>query len=150
MIETYVEKELRENGAYILKTAGTSMRPLFKEGRDTVIIEKAANPLKKYDVALYRAAEGRYILHRVIAVRDGYYVIRGDNTYVKEKVDFNDVVGVLVSFRRGEKLHTVNEMGYRCYSRLWNFIYPVRAFWHNFRIFLGKIRRKVFKKKGSS
>ena len=150
MAESFVEKELAENGAYILKTAGTSMRPLFKAGRDTVIVEKVAAPLKKYDVALYRGGEGRYILHRVIAVREGYYIIRGDNTFVKEMVSFDDVVGVLVSFRRGDKLSSVNDFGYKVYSRFWNFIYPVRAFLHNFRIFLGKIRRKVFRKKGNS
>lgn len=149
MAESFVEKELLENGAYVLKTAGTSMRPLFKEGRDTVIIERAEHPLKKYDVVLYRAGEGRYVLHRVLSVCDGYYIIRGDNTFVLEKVPFDEVVGVLTSFHRGKSFHRVSEFGYKLYSRFWNFIYPIRALFRGLRLFLGRLYRKIFKRKGS-
>ena len=41
--------------------------------------------LKKYDVALYKRGSS-YILHRIIGIQNGEYLIRGDNTYRMEHV----------------------------------------------------------------
>ena len=141
-----VEKELIENGAYMLRTAGRSMKPLFKNARDIVVISKKEGRLKKYDVALYRWHDGKYVLHRVIGVRNGGYIMRGDNTFIKENVKEEDVVGVLTSYIRNGKKHTTEEFGYRLYSRFWHFIYPIRAFFRKIRIALSRIYRKIFKK----
>lgn len=100
---------------------------MLRQNRDLVIIEVPSSCLKKYDVALYRR-EDKYVLHRVIGVEDGYYRIRGDNTYAVEQVPFDNVIGVLTSFNRKGKLHSVSERGYRFYARFWNAIYPLRAF----------------------
>ena len=137
-----VEREIEENGAYVLKTSGASMLPLFKSGRDIVIVSKPTHPLKKYDVALYRGAGGRYILHRVIRVNEGGYVMRGDNTFYNESVGASDVVGVLTAFIRGDKRHEISELGYKFYSRLWHFIYPIRLFFEKCK----RLWRKIFKK----
>ena len=94
MMGTSIEKELEEFGFYASNTLGVSMRPLFKTHRDMVIIKRPEEELKKYDVALY-VCRGKYILHRVIAVLDDVYIIRGDNTYRKERVPKQSVIGVL-------------------------------------------------------
>ena len=101
--EGIVERELREHGVYASNTVGYSMSPLLRHHKDVVIIEPPTGILKKYDVALYPDGKGNYILHRVIAVRDGEYIIRGDNTFVKEHVPHSAVVGVLVAYNRGGK-----------------------------------------------
>ena len=126
------------------------MRPLFKTHRDVVVIKRAEGELRKYDVVLYRSrlkGEHVYVLHRIIGEADGKYVIRGDNTYSKEFVDKDSVIGVMVSFNRKGKRHTVDERGYKIYSRVWNFIYPIRLLYVRARRFLGRIYRKLFKKK---
>lgn len=124
---TRFEDLLRKDGRLVYKTKGTSMEPMLRQNRDLVIIEVPSSRLRKYDVALYRRGDN-YVLHRVIGVKDGYYRIRGDNTYAIERVPFDNVIGVLKRFNRKGKLHDVSELGYRFYARFWNAIYPLRAF----------------------
>ena len=143
-----IEQELDKHGVYASITSGTSMRPLFKTHRDMVIIEKPKGELKKYDVALYHSKTGNdYVLHRVIAVREEDYVIRGDNTFVKEYVPKKAIVGVLTVFNRKGKRHSTEDLGYRIYSVIWNFIYPLRFVFRCFRTVLAKVYRKIFRKK---
>ena len=120
------------------------MRPMLKQNRDLVTIRPVSGRLKKYDVPLYRKKGGGYLLHRIIAVTENGYVIRGDNTYVKElNVTDNDIVGVLTAFKRKGKDYTVESKGYRLYARVWNFLYPLRKA-RNF------IKRSIAAKKGKS
>ena len=144
--DTSVETELREHGVYASVTTGTSMQPLFKTHRDMIIVKSITEPLVKYDVALYRGATGKYILHRVVGVRDDVYLIRGDNTFTLERVPKDRVIGVLTEFNRKGKRHSVNDMGYCIYSRLWNFIYPIRFLWNFGMNILRAIYRKPFKR----
>ena len=121
-----IEDELEKHGTYATNTVGVSMRPLFKTHRDAVALKKADGECKKYDVVLYTGKSGKYILHRIIGKKDRFYVIRGGNTYTKEYVPKECVLAVMVSFNRKGKHHSVEERGYKFYSRVWNFIYPVR------------------------
>jgi len=140
-------EELEEHGSFASVTKGVSMRPLFKTNRDMVVIVKPEGELKKYDVALYRNRRGSFTLHRVVGVKDDVYLIRGDNTYFLEKIPKKDIVGVLSSFVRNGKSGEVTDLSYRLYSKFWNFIYPVRYLLFRIRLFLGKIYRKIFKRK---
>ena len=141
-----IERELSENGIYASNTRGVSMQPLFKTHRDMVIIKRADGELKKYDVALYKDPRSRYVLHRVIAVKDDYYIIRGDNTFVNEKVPKSAVLGILVAFRNKKRSKTVDDRLYKFYSRFWHAIYPVRYVKHKIRTLLVKIYRTFFKR----
>lgn len=140
-----IESELERHGSYASNTLGTSMRPLFRTHRDMIIVKRPDSELKKYDVALYVARGGKYILHRVVGVRDDFYLIRGDNTFLLERVPKSAVIGVLVKFNRKGKTHTVDELPYKIYSRVWNFIYPIRFAMHMLRRLLVRIYRKLFK-----
>lgn len=142
-----IERELTENGIYASNTLGTSMQPLFKTHRDMVIIKRPEGDLKKYDVALYKDGRGRYVLHRVIKVSEDSYIIRGDNTFVDEYVKKSAVIGVLTAYRNKNKRHSVNDISFKIYSRFWHFIYPLRRLKRSIRALLGKIRRKLCKKK---
>lgn len=138
-----MEELLRRDGYLVYKTRGVSMRPLLKENRDLVTVRPFAGRLKKYDVPLYRRRGNRYTLHRIIEVRDNDYVIRGDNTFFKEYVPDNAIIGVLTDFQRKGKNYSVASRGYRFYARFWNFIYPLRWGLHKCRRFCGKIKRAV-------
>ncbi len=141
-----VEGELLKYGTYAANTTGVSMRPLFKTHRDVAVLKKTDRTLKKYDIVLYTGASHKYILHRIIGVREECFIIRGDNTFVKEYVSRDRVLAYLVSFNRKGKHHTVDEFGYKFYSRFWNLIYPVRYLAHLMRRALGKIKRTVFRR----
>lgn len=66
MINTLsAEAVLCEKGFLSETIVGTSMLPLLKEHRDTVIIEKITEPLRKYDVVLFRRSK-QLVLHCIV------------------------------------------------------------------------------------
>ena len=139
------EEELSLHGTYATVTRGTSMRPLFKTHRDMVIIEKPKTPLKKYDVVLYRVSED-YVLHRIIGKKGDSYAIRGDNTFKREYVTEDRIIGVLVAFNRKGKRGNVTDSSYKFYSRLWHFIYPIRYIFRLAYLATRKVYRFFFRK----
>lgn len=119
---------------------GTSMLPMLREERDSVVLSPAPQRLRKYDLPLYQRDSGAYILHRVTAVGETYTCI-GDNQFVYEHgVRQDQIVAVVTGFRRKGRDHTVTEPGYRFYCRLWHYSRPLRHFWHRG---LGWLRRKL-------
>lgn len=121
---------------------GGSMLPMIKEGRDLVVIKKKGEArLKKYDVAMYEREPGHYILHRVIAVKDDSYIMRGDNNYFKEYgIKDSDILGVLTGFIRKGTEHSVTEPKYKLYYHVWHCIYPARWLWKNRPALLKRIK----------
>ncbi len=145
-----IAEELLREGFCATNTHGDSMLPLFASNRDAVVIKRAEGELEKYDIVLYRSLvrENVYVLHRIVGKTDEDYIIRGDNTYIDEHIPKGDILGVLVSFCRKGKNHTVDELGYRLYSRLRVSTYPIRRFFRRLKAFVtGKIA-KIFKRKG--
>lgn len=98
-----IEEGLAINGYYISTIVGDSMMPMLRNRRDTVKIVPAETPLKKYDLPLYRRPTGECVLHRIVKVKKGYYIICGDNRYSREKVPFEWIIGVMQSFYRDDK-----------------------------------------------
>lgn len=118
---------LQNNGEVIFSITGNSMRPMLHHLRDKVCLISLKKPLKKYDLPLYVRGDGKYILHRITAVkREGYSMI-GDNQYVKEyPVQPSQVLGVVKGFWREDKYISCDAFGYKLYCRLWTYGYPVR------------------------
>lgn len=124
MINTLSTEDVFSEKGFLAETViGTSMCPLLKEHRDTVIIKKITAPLKKYDVVLFRRGK-QLVLHRIIKINDGYFLIRGDNCIQGETVYDNQIIGIMTHFCRNGKQCDVQHKGYRVYSVLW-----VRCFW---------------------
>ena len=140
-----IESELERHGSYASVTRGISMRPLFKTRRDMVIITPPPAEFKKYDVVLYTGAGNKYTMHRIIGFDGDILIIRGDNTYRRERVPKSNVIGILTEFNRRGKHHTVEERGYKIYSRIWHYLYPVRHFLNLFRRLASKVKHKLFK-----
>lgn len=144
--ESTIESELRECGVYASVTRGSSMRPLFKTNRDVVILKRCDSDPGKYDVVLYKDGKGKYILHRIIRVLPEEFIIRGDNTFVNERVAKQGIIAVLTEFNRKGKKHSVTDTGYRLYARVWNFIYPIRFLFHTAYRLAHKVYRALFKR----
>lgn len=143
-----IESIIERDGVYPSVTVGCSMKPLFKTHRDMIILEKCIESPQKYDVVLYRIGD-KYILHRIIGIdtQKSCFVIRGDNTYKKEYVPFSKVIARLTAFTRKGKHSSVNDRSYKIYSRVWNFIYPVRYVFNLAKRVISKIYRTIFKRK---
>lgn len=62
-----IERLLREGREVRFTPSGVSMRPFIEGGRDTVLLRKLPT-VRVGDACLVRTSEGRYVLHRVIAV----------------------------------------------------------------------------------
>lgn len=146
--ELSIEGIIERDGVYPSVTVGCSMKPLFKTHRDMIVLEKCITPPEKYDVVLYRIGD-KYILHRIIGIDNekGCFVIRGDNTYKKEYVPFAKIIARLTAFTRKGKHSSVNDRAYQIYSRVWNFIYPVRYVINLAKRVILKAYRTVFKRK---
>ena len=142
MTESGIEGVLARDGALVYKTRGRSMEPMLRQDRDLVLIRVPSARLRKYDVALYRRG-GNYVLHRVVAVEREAYRMRGDNTYSVETVPDSAVIGVLHSFQRKGRQIRVDSLGYRCYARLWQRIYPLRAVYVRLRRLAARAGRRT-------
>ncbi len=140
-----IEEALRRDGVYVSTTVGTSMRPMLRNRRDRIILLPVGEePLKKWDLPMYRRADGKYILHRIIDVKEDHYVIRGDNTYVKEYVPHEQVLGYVSEFYRGRRHVMSDAKSYRIYAAVWQTIYPVRLVGYKLWRLAGRIKRKLF------
>ena len=143
--ETQIEEILTREGFYVSTTVGMSMWPMLRNRRDRIVLSPVGEErLSRYDLPMYRRADGKYVLHRIIAVRDGEYVIRGDNTYQKEYVKDGQIVGVVREFYRGNRHVLASARTYRAYAALWHFIFPLRRLLFNMRRLAGGIKRKIF------
>ena len=139
---------LETKGEFLSLTKGISMRPLFREGKDIVVIVKPTGELKKGDVPLYKRRNYDFlVLHRILKVRDNDYIIRGDNTYSLEYVPKDFVVGVLKGFYRSGKYYDCNESrAYKVYIAFNRITYFLRKIWKTgIRPILSKIKHTIFK-----
>ena len=114
------EEYLEQNGSMTYTNAGRSMLPLLRQGRDLFTLKKKGpGRCRVGDVVLYRAGE-KYVLHRVVEVRENDYVILGDNCVCRETgISDEDIIGVMTGYVRKGKEHSVTDAGYRLYSALW-------------------------------
>lgn len=138
MITTY-EEELNRTGKFTYTCSGISMLPLLRQQKDLFTIEKKQGRCEKFDVVLYKRPPKSYVLHRVVEVREKDYVILGDNCFNKEYgIRDEEILGVMTSFVRNGKEYPVSHKGYRLYTTVWYFLYPLRRLWMKCK---GKFKR---------
>ena len=137
------EEMLDVYGYLIYTNVGTSMMPLLRQGKDVMEIrKKGLERCRKYDAVLYKVKD-RYILHRIIKVRENDYVIVGDNCFRKEYgITDNQILGVLTGIVRNGKHISVTDKKYLCYVHLWCDFYPIRAGILYSRVQLGRVKGK--------
>ena len=70
MEKTTFEQELERKGNITYTCQGFSMLPLLRQQRDLFTITKKQDRCRKYDVALYKRADGAYVLHRIRSGRE--------------------------------------------------------------------------------
>ena len=129
MNKSSYEQELKNRGELIYTTTGMSMRPFLRSGEDLMVIEaKKEIRCRVRDVVLYRRDSGKYVLHRIMAVRKDDYVLCGDNCWQLEPgIRRDQVLGVLTDVIRNGKKCSVSAPAYRLAVMAWWVGYPVRA-----------------------
>jgi len=147
MNKTTYEQELKAHGTLTYTTVGRSMRPFLRSGEDLMVIRAGdGHRFQKYDAVLYRRSSGKYVLHRIVKVREKDYVMCGDNIWFREKgIRDEQILGVLTTVIRNGKVIDVNTPAYRRKVWAWWVLYPARAFYLMLRDLVIGIRGKFRK-----
>lgn len=118
-------------GELSLRVQGNSMCPFLHDGEDTVTLRKPGT-LRKGDIVVFERG-GRYLMHRIVKISDGYIDTLGDNLSTPEtRIPLQNVVAVVTgAVRRGKSL-TPHSPLWLFFSRV--YIHPavrktVRALW---------------------
>lgn len=114
-----IKTRIEESGVIAFVPSGDSMWPTLKNKKQSVIVKKKTERLKKGDVGFFVRADGSYILHRVIEVTDNGYVMLGDSQVNPENVEEQNVFGVMSGFYRGKKQIDVNSTEYQTEIKKW-------------------------------
>ena len=119
---------------------------MLVDGRDQVVLSPLPEKLNKYDLPLYRRANGQYVLHRIVAVKEDYTCM-GDNQFTPEYgIKHDQMIAVVTRFVHGGKEYSVNCQKYQMYCRIWCTVRPIRHILLKVRNGLRRIRNKVFQR----
>ncbi len=122
----YIVQSLDEGKRVKLTVTGNSMYPLFRDGKDSVTIEKTS-VFKKYDIVLYKRHNGQYVLHRIISSKPGSFIFAGDNETTKEcGISSFDCLAKVTSFERSGETFKTDALWHKIYCRIWVWFFPAR------------------------
>ena len=126
----------------VFTVTGGSMLPFLGGGRDRVVIHAVDySSLRRGDIVLVKAAEDRYLLHRVIQIKNDGFVTRGDwnpsddGEFPPEAL-FARVISVL---RKGRTIDTSSPL-WRAAGMLWNALFPLRPLLKRIIQFISRIK----------
>lgn len=71
---------IKEGHSVVMMTKGVSMLPFIEGKKDSVLLVKPKG-LKRGDIALAEVAPNKYVLHRVVELKEGKAVLKGDGNY---------------------------------------------------------------------
>ncbi len=136
-----IEDVLMQNGVFVSYTRGVSMLPLIRQGRDAAVLAELERPLKKHDIVLFVRANGDYVLHRIIKIKDDKYTVRGDHQLVKEQIDEKQILAYAKGIYRDGEYMPIEAFGHKLYILFWVKFTPLRAACLFVRRVIGKIKR---------
>lgn len=121
-------KELLGEGKKVsLYVQGDSMRPFLRNGDKVLLTSATSRRIKKGAIVLARSSMG-IVLHRVVRVDEGSYLLAGDaHSKQVEKAFVVDVIGIVVGAHRyGKEIH-FDSFYKRFLSFLWGVLRPFRG-----------------------
>lgn len=141
-----LQTQMEEGGFANLTITGCSMHPLLHSRRDSVTLVPITGQLRKGDIALYRRASGKYVLHRIVAIEDSQYICCGDNQSLREPVSRMQMLAVVNGFTRRGKTYSINHPGYRIYTWIWVELFFLRKYYLFVRRCCARLFKIVFHK----
>ena len=122
-----IERLLGEGSEVRFRIHGFSMRPLLRNGRDTVVVApRGEAPLRVLDIVLFRY-RGRHVLHRIVRIEGDRLTLAGDGNYrIREQCSAADVAGVVRRVVRpsGREIDCASP-AWRRMSRCWLLLPPL-------------------------
>ncbi len=134
-----IKEKLESNGTVTLTITGNSMNPFFFDKKTIVTLKKPNIKLKRKDIVLYQCPNGVWALHRILRVKENYYVICGDALRILEYIPKNKVVAMVVSYRNNNKEIKVDNFLYNLKVNIWLLLRPFRKY---LIYIIRRIRRK--------
>ena len=135
-----IREQLTRQCSVRLSPRGTSMLPMLRQGRDSVVLSPLPERLRKYDLPLYQRDDGQYVLHRVVKAEQEYTCM-GDNQFTPEyPVRHEQMIALVTAFYREDRMIRCDALGYRMYCRFWHGSRRWRRFW---RRGIGWLRRHL-------
>lgn len=117
---------LSEGKRVKLRAKGNSMRP-FIHGNEDILLLVPSDNLHKGDVVLAQIDGKRYVVHRIIGLRNDKITLMGDgNLYEKETCSRTDIYGMVESVIRDGKESNLRSSYTRICANLWRFLLPLR------------------------
>lgn len=121
-----IKETLHSGGTVELPITGTSMFPLLKAGRDTVII-KTDNAYSIGDIIFYRRDDGHFVLHRIVGTDENGYILCGDNqTLLEKNITDRHIIAKVIEIRRDGKTILPQDPKYSKYVDFWIKALPYR------------------------
>lgn len=115
-----IKDALDGGGTVELPITGTSMFPLLKAGRDTVIIKKSDSGYSVGDIIFYRRDDGHFVLHRIVGSDKNGYIMCGDNqTEPESGITDRHIIAKVIEINRGGKTFSANDPKYLRKVHLW-------------------------------
>lgn len=121
-----IKETLLGGGTVELPITGTSMFPLLKAGRDTVII-KSDTEYKIGDIIFYRRDDAHFVLHRIVGTDENGYILCGDNqTDLEKGITAKNIIAKVVEIHRNGRIIQTDDKSYASYVKFWTKVLPRR------------------------
>ncbi|MBR4173273.1 MAG: S24/S26 family peptidase [Clostridia bacterium] len=141
-----MEEQIEGGKTVVFSPDGTSMLPLIRPNIDRVVLTKAPKKLKKYDLPLYIRDDGKFILHRVVAVKKSGYVMCGDNQYEMEYgVKDSEILALACGIYRGNEFLSFDDKKYKKYVKIRVGKNQIHNLYIRFKRFAVRVRHKIRK-----
>lgn len=136
-----MEEVIQSGGSCKLKVTGYSMTPTLRHLKDSVVlVSPEKRKPKKNEIVFIKRDTGKHVLHRVRKIIDDKaFIMNGDAQQWTEVVRFDQVIGVVESFYRGDKEISCDNKKYKVYVKLWVLCKPIRPLIFRFRNLVRKI-----------
>lgn len=118
-LEPLIREVIDKGGTFTMMPRGTSMLPLIRQGKDSVILSPLKEETLPGDVVLYKRDNGQFVLHRVMLAKNGVYTMCGDNQVVFEKgIENRHLIAVASGIiRDGEEITFSENEKYLSYTK---------------------------------
>ena len=123
-----VTRLLQAGESVTMRVKGNSMLPFITGGRDSVVLRRAI-ALKVGDIVLARLDDGRYVLHRVTAIRGERFTLMGDgNLCGTEACTRQAIAGQAIRVIKEGRTMDCTAPAQLRKAKLWRALLPLRRY----------------------
>ena len=107
--------------------SGSSMAPFLVHHRDSILIGKPTEPLKRGDMVFYQRTTGQFVMHRIRRVRkEGLYIIGDAQTETEGPVKPEQVFAIVKKVQRKGKWIGPEDKWWKFFATVWLRVIPLR------------------------